>query len=265
MTVHIDAFDRYQHGESLVHRLDPRLKIIIAVAYVVSNSLLPDGAWEAFFAAWLFLLAANVAANLGAGFTLRRSLVALPFAVAAVTVLFLPVGEPLFGIRIGGHELAVTDAGLLRFSSIIIRTWLSIQMAILLVSVTQFPDLIHGLEHLRVPKILTTVLAFLYRYLFVLTDEVLRLSRARQARSAGAPGRQAGRDVTWRARVTGNMAGQLFLRSYERSDRIYQAMLARGYQGNLRTMNPHRIRPTDWAATVAAISLIAMLQLLGRA
>ena len=76
-------------------------------------------------------------------------------------------------------DFTVTDAGLLRFVSIVIRSWLSVQIALLLVAVTRFPDLIHALEHLRVPPILTTIIAFLYRYLFVLTDEVFRLLRAR--------------------------------------------------------------------------------------
>ena len=97
-------------------------------------------------------------------------------------------------------------------------------------------------EHLRVPAILTTIIAFLYRYLFVLTDEVFRLLRARESRSAAVAGQRSGGGVMWRARVAGNMAGQLFLRSYERSDRIYNAMLARGYTGHLQTLNPHEMQ-----------------------
>jgi cobalt/nickel transport system permease protein len=68
----------------------------------------------------------------------------------------------------------------------------------------------------------------------------------------------------WRARVMGNMAGQLFLRSYERSDRIYNAMLARGYDGNLRTLNAHILRGSDWLYGALAIFIILFLQLVGR-
>jgi cobalt/nickel transport system permease protein len=152
----------------------------------------------------------------------------------------------------------------LRFVSILIRSWLSVQMAILLVAVTRFPDLIHALEHLRVPAILTTIIAFLYRYLFVLTDEVLRLIRARESRSAASAGNRFGGGVLWRAKVAGNMAGQLFLRSYERSDRIYNAMVARGYAGHLYTLNPHEMKSSDYFATAFAIALIFILQLVGR-
>jgi len=153
---------------------------------------------------------------------------------------------------------------LLRFASILVRSWLSVQMAILLVAAARFPDIIHALEHLRVPSILTTIIAFLYRYLFVLADEVFRLLRARDSRSAGAAGAKSGGSAAWRARVAGNMAGQLFLRSYERSDRVYNAMLARGYAGHLNTMNPHELHRVDYVTTASALILILLLQVIGR-
>jgi cobalt/nickel transport system permease protein len=92
----------------------------------------------------------------------------------------------------------------------------------------------------------------------------MRLLRARQSRSATVAGYKSGRNVMWRAKVTGNMAGQLFLRSYERSDRIYNAMLARGYTGQLRTLNPHIMKSSDWAFAVLSVIIILILQLAGR-
>jgi cobalt/nickel transport system permease protein len=262
--MHSDAFDRYHHENSALHRLDPRIKVVVAITFIVSNALLPDGAWIAFALAWLFLFLANVLSELGLGFTFRRSFIALPFALVAVTVLFSIHGNPILQFHFMMSDFTITDAGLLRFVSILIRSWLSIQMAILLVAITRFPDLIHAFEHLRVPAILTTIIAFLYRYLFVLTDEVIRLLRARQSRSAASAGQRSGGSVLWRARVAGNMAGQLFLRSYERSDRIYNSMLARGYAGQLRTLNPHELHGHDWAyATVASLFILAT-QFVGR-
>jgi cobalt/nickel transport system permease protein len=262
--IHFDAFDRYHHGSSRLHRLDPRLKVVAVMAYVLSNATLPDAAWIAFCASWVMLLTANLLAGLGPGYTFRRSFVVMPFVLAAVTVIFLPAGNPLAELQVGGQQLVVTDAGLIRFGSIAVRSWLSVQAAVLLVTVTQFPDLIHAFEHLRVPKVITTVVAFLYRYLFVLSDEVLRLLRGREARSAATPGRRAGGGALWRARVAGGLAGQLFLRSYDRSERIYQAMLARGYSGNLRTLNPHAVHVRDWALCTTTLVLLVLLQWLAR-
>ena len=262
--MHFDAFDRYHDHDSFLHRLDPRVKAVVTVVFIVSNALLPDGAWFAFGFVWVFMLLCNLLSKLGYAYTLKRSIIALPFALIAITVLFSIPGKPLATFHVLMSDFTITDAGLLRFVSIIIRSWLSVQMAILLVAVTRFPDLIHALEHLRVPAILTTIIAFLYRYLFVLTDEVFRLLRARESRSAAAAGSRSGGGVLWRAKVAGNMAGQLFLRSYERSDRIYNAMLARGYAGRLYTLNPHEMKSTDYYATAFAIAVIFLIQLIGR-
>src|SRR5574342_269186 len=190
--MHFDAFDRFHDTASFVHRLDPRVKVVVTIAFILSNALLPDGAWLAFGLSWLFLLFANALSNLGIAFTFKRSFVALPFALVAVTVLFSIPGNPLTTFHFLMWNFTITDAGLLRFESILLRSWLSVQMAILLVATARFPDLIHAFEHLRVPSILTTIIAFLYRYLFVLADEVFRLLRAREARSARLPAAAAG-------------------------------------------------------------------------
>jgi cobalt/nickel transport system permease protein len=262
--MHFDAFDRYHETESFLHRLDPRVKVVVTVAFILSNALLPDGAWIGFGCSWLFLLFANLLSSLGLGFTFRRSLVALPFALIAMTVLFSMPGKPLTSFHFLMWNLTITDVGFLRFISILVRSWLSVQMAILLVATARFPDIIHALEHLKVPAILTTIIAFLYRYLFVLADEVFRLMRARESRAAATTGRRSGRSVAWRAGVAGNMAGQLFLRSYERSDRVYNAMLARGYTGHFETINPHELRRRDYLTAALALLVILFLQVVGR-
>ncbi|GAB4504713.1 MAG: cobalt ECF transporter T component CbiQ [Anaerolineales bacterium] len=262
--MHADVFDRFHEAESRLHRLDPRVKVVATILFILSNALLPDGAWAAFGLAWMVLLWANHLSSLGMDFTFKRSFIALPFALAAVSAIFSPLGKPLADWSLGPLTLIPTDFGLIKFGSILLRSWLSVQAAILLVAVTRFPDMIHAFEHLRVPAVLTTIVSFLYRYLFVLTDEVMRLLRARESRSAAVTGLRSGRNVAWRARVTGNMAGQLFLRSYERSDRIYNAMLARGYAGQLRTLNPHVMKSSDWVFVAFSLAVILALQFIGR-
>lgn len=261
--MHFDAFDRYHFRQSPIHNLDPRVKVLVTIAFILSNAILPNGSWSAFALAWLVLLMINDQSKLGLGFTFKRSFVALPFALVAISAIFSPLGEPLMEWNLGIITLIPTDYGVIRFLSILARSWLSVQMAILLVATTQFPDLIHAFEHLRVPRILTSIIAFLYRYLFVLTDEVFRLLRARDARSAGLPGVKRGGSILWRAKTTGNMAGQLFLRSYERSDRIYNAMISRGYTGHLRTLNPHEINRLDWFMLTLSSFILILIQLVG--
>lgn len=241
--MHINLLDQYQQQDSLVHRLDPRVKVLLTVAFIVSMALLPDGAWLSLALALVVVLTISLVARINPWIVVKRSFIGLPFLLAAVTVLFLP-GNPIW---VGPWGLTITDAGMVRFFSILGRSLLSLQMAILLTATTPFPDILHALRHLRVPAILVSIIAFMYRYLFVLVDEVGRLLRARTARSARLPGQRGGGTLTWRAAVAGHMAGQLFVRSLDRSDRVYQAMLARGYRGTLLTMNPHEMRPLDWA------------------
>ena len=261
--MHVDVFDQYQFTPSRVHDLDPRVKVLTTVFFILSNALLPDGSWPAFALAWLLLLIANDQASLGLGFTFKRSVVALPFAVVAISAIFSPHGTPLAVWDLGFITLVPTDLGLLRFLSIMVRSWLSVQAAILLVATTQFPDLLHALEHLRLPRTLTTIIAFLFRYLFVLTNEVFRILRAREARSAGLPGIKGGGSLSWRIKTPGSMAGQLFLRSYERSDRIYQAMVSRGYTGHIRTLNPHQMGRQDWRYLIVSILFFLIIQIVG--
>ena len=231
----------------------------------------------------MIILTLSLLGRLGWSYTLKRSFIILPFALAGISALFSLPGKTLAIWQLGSLELILTDAGLLRFESILVRSWLSVQFAILLVATTTFPDLIHALEHLRLPKMLVTVIAFLYRYMSIISDEALRLLRARQSRSAVLPKDKPrskgfspsissqettkvittrnGRNLLWRARTAGNMVGQLFLRSYERSDRIYYAMLSRGYSGHIRTLNPHRMESHDWLLIALVFIFIAFLQL----
>ncbi len=262
--MHVSTFDRYQQGTSLIHRLDPRVKVGLTLLFIVSNVLLLDGAWLVFAAAWLVLLVSNRAAHFSFGYLFKRSFIALPFALAAITVIFVQPGAPLASWAWGSRTITITDAGVVRFVSIVIRSWLSVQAAILLTATTQFPDLMHALRHLKVPAILISIISFMYRYLFVLADEALRLLRAREARSARLvnDGKHGG-TVFWRAKVTGSMVGQLLVRSLDRSDKVYNAMLARGYRGQLLTMNPHIMTRRDWLFLGLGLMLIIALQLIG--
>jgi cobalt/nickel transport system permease protein len=258
--MHASLFDRYRSGDSAIHRLDPRIKVVATVLFVLSNVLLPDGAWLAFILALGLVLLVTRRAGLPWSYAVKRSFVALPFALAAVSVLFTVPGVPVATLHVGPWTLTITDAAVIRFASILLRSLISVQMVILLLATTPFPDLLHALAHLHVPGLLVNTMAFAYRYLHVLSDEVLRLLRARDARSARLPGLRGGGSVLWRARVAGNMVGQLFLRSLERADRVYQAMLARGFSGHILTTRPHALRAADWWALCAFTAALAFVQ-----
>lgn len=250
--------NRYQARNSPIHSLDPRVKIIAAILIILSNALLPDGDWLSFGVTWGLLLTITWIATLRLGFLLSRSLIVLPFTLAALTTLFSTPGPPF--VTLSFPPVTITHPGLIRFGSILLRSWLSVQAAILLSATTPFPDLIHALRHLKLPPILMAIISFMYRYLFVLAEEAKRLLRARASRSAHAPQTKGGGRLAWNAKVTGSMVGQLFLRSLERSERIYQAMQSRGYRGNLLTLNPHLMGIVDWLTLGGFLTILFALQ-----
>ena len=264
MTLHTNTFDRYLHRESAVHRLDPRVKVIIALLFIVCVTILPDGAWAFYGIAFLMVMAAAVASDLSPWLVFKRSLIGLPFLLAALSILFTIPGNPLWT---GPWGLTISDAGVVRFASIVMRTMISLQAAVLLTSTTSFPDILHALRHLKVPAILISIIAFMYRYLFVMTDEVSRLLRGRSARSATLPDYKSGGTLRWRGTVAGNMVGQMLVRSLDRSDRVYNAMVARGYSGQMLTMKPHAMSNFDWTvlivACMAALALPITARVLG--
>ena len=258
--MHINLADHHHHGSSRVHRLDPRVKLLGTLLYILAASLLPAGAWLAYSLLLLAVLAVAWASELGAGFAIKRSFVALPFALAAITLPFTVPGQPL--AQLG--PLTISDAGLVRFASILVKSWLSVQMAILMTFTTDFDDLLWAMRSLGLPQALVSIVAFMYRYLFVLADEALRLMRARASRSGLGPGaRKAGGSLAWRGRVAGGMVGNLTLRAFERSERIHDAMLARGYQGEMKTLSAPVMTDSDRSLMVGWVTLLAMIVMIG--
>ncbi|MDP2932096.1 MAG: cobalt ECF transporter T component CbiQ [Chloroflexota bacterium] len=223
--------DQYSDRDSLVHRLDPRTKFLATLLFILLVSSLPFGAWPAFMLCFGLIAALTLFARLPIGFVLKRSLVIVPFVLLiSLFIPFLKGGTIAGSYSIGLWQVSITYSGLEIMTNILIKSWLSILSLIVLTSTTRLPNLLKGLERLRLPRVLTMILSFMYRYLFILADEVMRMQQARDSRSFG-PRR-------WSAiRTTGNMIGTLFIRSYERGERVYQAMVARGFDGQSRTLD----------------------------
>jgi len=109
------------------------------------------------------------------------------------------------------------------------------------------------------------IISFMYRYLAVLADEATRMMRARAARSGGRDGSRGGGPLRWRATVTGRMAGSLFLRSYERSERIYAAMQSRGFEGTLRHLHGHAVTAGEMVAFAVFVGILVAFEVAAHA
>lgn len=193
----------------------------------------------------------------------RSAFFAFPFVLAALPLVFTRPGDPLATIAIGPLVLTISGQGLREFVTIALKSWVSVQAAFLLAFTTRFPDLVEALRRLRVPRLLVAIIGFMYRYLAVLTGEASRLNRARLSRSAVVEGRGGG-SIRWRAGVAGGMVGSLFLRSYERSERVFAAMQARGFGGELRSMGGRALTSSDWTAFVVVAAAIVALAVAGQ-
>jgi cobalt/nickel transport system permease protein len=248
--VHASLLDVYQPRQSLIHRLDPRVKILIALWFILNVVTLPEGAWvsQGFLLGTMIFLSWR--AQLGPLYTIRRAFIALPFVLAALPLPFLTPGPVLWVVPGLGWTLTIT--GSIRFLTILVRTWIAVQAGILLSATTGVSDLLWGLQRLRVPKLIVSIIGFMVRYLFVLADEVLRMLRARASRSPRLRGvKRPG--IVWQGRFAGMMVGSLFLRSLERSERVHAAMLSRGYDGETRVLDRPAMSTIDWYVLIGAL------------
>jgi len=259
--MHVHFLDPYRPRPSLVHSLDARVKFILTVAYILTCALTPLGAWPVFILLFSLVLAVEILSELGVRYVLKRSILAAPFVLAALPLIFTVPGSTLVRLPLGSAALNVTVEGVERLVSIAVKSWLSLQAAIIMSASMPFPDLLLAMRAVGMPRLLVAIIGLMWRYLFVLVDEALRLMRARAARSgfSDQEGLKSGGSLAWRARVTGGMAGSLFLRGFERSDRIYTAMLSRGYDGEVRSMPLPAITPSAWLTLLLGLLLLGLL------
>ncbi|MFQ5380659.1 MAG: cobalt ECF transporter T component CbiQ [Dehalococcoidia bacterium] len=240
-----------------MHAADGRIKLVLAVAFIVSVSLLPEGSFVALAIAWAGVLGAGLLSKVGLWRLIRSGFLALPFVVAALPLAVTRGGEALATIHLFVLEFEISREGTVAVATILLKSWISVQAAGLLIFTTRFHDLVHSLERLRLPHLMVLVIHLMYRYIAVLTDEASRMMRARASRAASPPG--ASRPSTvWQARVVGNLVGALFLRSYARSERVYAAMQSRGYDGSFRAHPATPARAWDLVALGAVMTALAL-------
>jgi len=229
----------------------------------------PTGAFAALLVAWLMIVVMSWSARLGPLRTARSAFFALPFMLAALPLVFTRGGPALATVDLGPLTLSISAEGTVMFATIAAKSWISVQAALLLAFTTPFNDLVDGLRGLRLPRIMVAIISFMYRYLGVIGEEAGRMSRAKSARSASSPtqggaGRPGG-SIRWRAGVTGAMVGSLFLRSYERSERIYAAMQARGFDGELRYLAGPPLTRAALAWFGVALVVLVVFEVLAQA
>lgn len=237
--------DQFAQIDSPVSRRVPTVRLLGTVTIALGAALLPPGAWPQMAALAVLVMVVAAAARIPVRTLATR--LAPPFALVALVsaaILVLAPGDPV--ARLG--PLSITDAGLMRFASVCGRAAVALGAAVVLVSTTPFDELLRALRAVRLPDAVTTSLGLAYRFLYILNDEVERMRRAARSRNA-ARGAASGR------RLILGIAGAALRRSFDRSERLHQAMLARGFTGEMPALEP----PTGEGRPVLEIAALLAL------
>jgi cobalt/nickel transport system permease protein len=235
-------------GDSPVHRLAPDAKVAALFVFVISVALTPRHAVAAFVVDAFVLGTVFAVARLPV-VVLARMVVIVPFVAFACFLPFIAGGDQ---VHVLGVDLSV--AGMWATWNILAKAALGAFASILVAATTSIPDILHGLGRLRFPSVVVGIIGFMFRYLDVLADQLRRMRRAMTAR---------GHDPRWlwQARPVASSVGVLFVRSYERGERIHGAMLARGFTGTMPTLDDRTSSPREWltAGVPATIAFAAMI------
>lgn len=235
----------YVDGGSSLHQLPAHHKIIATFVLVLAVVAVPRGTWWPFAVALLVLVAAATSAGVRARRVLRRMLIETPFVVFALALPLIADGP-----RTEVLGLPVSEPGLVAAGAMLAKATLGVLAGIVLASTTRPTDLVGGLQRLRAPGLLVEIASFMLRYFTVVSDDLHRMRIARESRCfAGSGLRQA--------RAVASSAGALFVRSYERGERVHLAMLARGYAGALPRTDPPARTPVPVALAIGVLIVVA--------
>lgn len=247
--------DRYSSLDSAIHKTDPRLKILIALFFVLSIVLTNPGNLLEFALYGVIIVSLVVVSRVPPLFILKRSLIIIPFVVLiSLFLLFDYTGGAISHPSLSSIELRGDYAGVVLFRGIVIKSYLAILVLVLLSSTTPFPSLLQGLQRLKLSKVFILLLSFMYRYIFLLVDEAMRLTRGKRAREFGA-----GR---WRQiKTTASLIGILFIRTFERGERVYSAMCSRGFDGTIRSLSTLHLNKAEILVGFALITIIILVKI----
>ncbi len=239
--------DALSYRNTFVHRLDPRIKLIVTFVFILFVVSFPKYEISKIIPFFIFPVFILSAADIPVKFILKKLLIVSPFAL--FVGIFNPVLDTTPMYSINGFSIS---GGWVSYLSIIMKFILTTSAALLLVATTSFPGVCLALERLWVPKLFVVQILFLYRYLFVLTEETMRIVRARSMRSFGKKGQGVKTFIS--------VVGVLFVRAVERSERIYQAMCSRGFDGEIRLLKKYKVRLADIAFAVISITVFTIFR-----
>jgi cobalt/nickel transport system permease protein len=241
------AHPLYLPGTSPLHRARPQCKIAASLLFVLAVVATPREALWAYGLYALLLVGLARVGRVPLQFLARRLVIEVPFLLFAVLLPVVGQGE-----RIEVLGLPLAREGLWAAWNILVKGTLGVAASVIVAATTPVPELLRGLERLRLPRAFTTIAGFMVRYADVIADDLRRMRVARLSR---------GYDPRWiwQARAVAATAGALFIRSYERGERVYLAMVSRGYAGSMPVLEDLAASRRQWLAALAAPAAAALV------
>jgi len=229
----------YRPGDSPVHRLAPQCKLVAVLAFILIVVTTPPTSFWAFGGYAVLLAAVALIARVPFSAVVRRMVVEVPFVAFAVLLPFISRGE-----RVDVLGFSVSQSGMLGAWNILAKASLGVVASVLLAATTEPRTLLLGIERLHMPQLMVQIMQFMFRYTDVIGSEMHRMRIARESRAFQS------RDIR-QLRVIAQSAGALFIRSYERGERVHLAMLSRGYSGTMPAVVDVRASRSSWASAAA--------------
>lgn len=246
--------EKFSASKGVLQRINPQVKLGVIVAFILSAVAVRMISPLAILLATIVILC--VLSEIPLKFFFVRATVFIPiFATAiALPLLFITPGRSLAEVGYAGLVVKVTVEGVYRALQFTFRIWVCVASLILLVLTTKFSRLIQVMKSFKVPSIFVTMTAITYRFIFIFINEAYRMALAKESRTvAKEPWRQAIKSFA-------NMITTLFIRSYERGERVYLAMMSRGYSGTVKSSSNMKFALRDWL--FAGASMVVCLLVL---
>ena len=241
----------------LLQDINPLAKLVVIVFMIVSSLFIFSLSYLALICIIPFILA--LASKIPLRHFVSRTVFIPAFAaLISLPVLFITPGHPIFATNIG-INLTITSEGLVRFLVFSVRVWFCVASLSLLILSTGFDKMLKLLSSMKVPPVVVQMFSLTYRYFFVSVHEAQSFLIAKEARTYVNR-----RTINYQAlKDLGSILAALFIRTYERSERVYLAMKSRGFaieNDNKLTMPPLRLRDAFFASSIIiAFALLALL------
>lgn len=244
----IRYLDELSQKKTALHRLDPTVKLAVSLLFIVTVVSFEKYDFGGLLPMFLFPVGCIILGDLSYREIGKRVLLAMPFVLGIG--MFNPILDRTMIEVVPGFVVA---SGWISFFSLLVKSVLTVSTAVILIASTGIENIAHSLRKWKVPKIIVVVLLLTYRYISVLIEEAASIWTAYSLR---APGEKGVRREVW-----GSLLGQLLMRTYDRGQKVYDAMIMRGFHGDFEIHRNRKIGVAEYVFLLGWTALFVLFRL----